>query len=131
MKLNQKKACSLCPFLKASVQPKVNGWLGKERAEGIIDSLQIGDVAFPCHKTSPCCDDDYDEDEARTLDFSNTEACVGAIIMMAKNNNATQLVRIANRISGYNPKALLNQSDVVDSSEEFISQHTRKKNRDK
>ncbi len=126
MKLKQKKPCPLCPFLKASVQPKVLGWLGKERAEGIIESLEIEDMAFPCHKTTPQCSDDYDDEDVSSLDFSKTEACTGAVIMMAKSNSATQLVRIAYRFGSYDPSALLEQEKVVDNAREFIEQHTRK-----
>lgn len=75
--------------------------------------LSTGGGSFPCHKTTiDTEDDDGLGDREVTPD---SQHCAGALIFAEKNENATQLMRIAERLGLYDAKALMADKKVVDS----------------
>lgn len=118
MDFSLKKPCKNCPFLKASAQPKNKGWLGRERAKEVYDSMAVDDHSFPCHKTTETDDDGFESVTTR-----QSQHCAGALILQEKEGFANQLTRIAGRLGLYNPDNLQNRDDVVDSGDEFIAMH--------
>lgn len=102
------KPCASCPFLK------VGGVrLRKERAEEIaVGLLDSQGIVFPCHKTV-----DYSEYEnSDSSDYSPQDGhihCAGALIFAEKNGNATQMMRIMERLGQYDPEKLMADSEVV------------------
>lgn len=122
MRPSLKKPCKNCPFLKAEVQPKNKGWLGRGRAKEIYDSMAVEDQDFPCHKTTKTDDDGFE-----SITTEQTQMCAGALILQQKEGFATQMVRIAGRLDMFNPDELIGRDLVVDSEEEFLDLHSNKK----
>lgn len=100
--------CKDCPF-KNDV-PHQRGWLGKERAEGIIKSLYEKDQSFPCHKTTGCRG-------------KKEQHCAGAMILMERSGRANQDMRISERLGIYDRNKLKMDTPVFDTPEQFINWH--------
>ena len=107
MKMDLKQPCKDCPFKNDLSYQR--GWLGKERAEGIINDLYELDLSFPCHKTTG---GDMDE-----------QHCAGAMILMERTERANQHMRIAERLNVYDRNKLKMDGPVFDTPEQFISWH--------
>lgn len=134
MKFELKKPCKNCPFLKDSVSPFNKGWLSSHRAQGIVDSLVKDGGTFPCHKT---VNYDYEDDIAELEELGEEEAakniykkkiegsqyCAGALILMLKIDNPSQMTQIAQRLGLFKEEELLDKDKVVDSIEEFVNMH--------
>lgn len=136
MRFDLKKPCKNCPFLKASVQPANKGWLSKGRAQGIIDSLLYHGGTFPCHKTTRM-DDEFDHDleyaseeaareaekEAWRRNVAGSQYCAGALILMLKCGNPSQMTQFAQRLNFFNEEELIDRDKVVENLEEFVNMH--------
>lgn len=84
---------------------------------------------FACHKLVKRTDDaEYTEDYS-----GDTPHCAGALIFAEKNGNATQMMRIAERLRMYDPRRLMSDQAVVDSVfddvGEMVAANTKKKSR--
>lgn len=71
MNFNLTKPCKDCPFLKTATK----GWLGKERAEGIAQTITSGKGTFSCHKTTGVT-------EGITIAEEKQSHCYGALVML-------------------------------------------------
>lgn len=95
--------CSNCPFLKKGgirlTRARVNEIAG--------NSLSPDGKTFPCHKTT------IDGVEGLVATASSRH-CAGSLIFSEKHKNATQMVRIAERLGLYNARKLMSQKEVVD-----------------
>ena len=100
---DRKKPCPSCPFRTGE---KAVRYLGEERAREIADSL-LGDATFTCH-------DDID------LSKSKRQHCVGAMLMLEKQNRPNQMMRICERIGMYDRTALIGHDDVFDDFDEWV-----------
>lgn len=109
MKLELKRPCSECPFKNDLSYQR--GWLGKQRAEGIIKSLYEKDQSFPCHKTTG----------GKT---GKKQHCAGAMILMERSGRANQFMRIGERTGFYDRNQLNMDTPVFDTPEQFISWHS-------
>ncbi len=151
MKFNMKRPCANCPFLKAAVQPLNEGWLGEGHAADIVDTLSRKDGSFSCHKSVPR-DEKYDVrsriEEWEEMEISDeeierrvaalesearrqSEFCAGALLLQKKLGMPGRPSRFA-IISGLVNPALFtpeNLASVVDTEEEFVSQHEFKQGR--
>lgn len=80
---------------------------------------------FPCHKTTAETDDG-DRHSVRS-----SRHCAGALIFAEKNGNATQMMRIAERLGMYDAKKLMADREHVDlifnSVREMIQANKRKR----
>lgn len=100
---DRKKPCKTCPFL-------TNGdglrHLGEERAQEIADSL-MGDCTFSCH------------DDLELLELKR-QHCVGAMIMLEKQDRPNQMMRISERLGLYDRHALTGHENVFDDFEDWV-----------
>ncbi len=103
MKFDLYEPCSNCPFLKKGgirlTQSRVRDIAGM-----MLDS-QGG--MFPCHKTT--IDDDGDSQAT-----PNSRHCAGALAFMEKNQTATQIVRIMERLGSYDAAKITGKPEVLD-----------------
>lgn len=109
MKMDLKQPCKECPF-KNDLRHQ-RGWLGKSRAEGIINDLYERDRSFPCHKTT---------DKGNGKD----QHCAGAMILMERSGRANQYMRTMERIGRYDRNKLKMDTPVFDTPEQFIDWHS-------
>lgn len=114
------RPCSNCPFRQDKPF-----YLDPERAEEIADSLRRG-AEFHCHKTVHYEEERWDEYEgeegmeAYYNPLGDEQHCAGALIIMEKNGESSQMMRIAERLGVYDRKKLDMESPVYASLEEFI-----------
>lgn len=104
------KPCSNCPF-RSDIKP----YLRSERVHEIADSLVRGQ--FPCHKTL-----NYDrthEECEEPEETENTGHCAGALILLEKLEQPSQMMRICERIGVYDARKLDMDAPVYDSFEDM------------
>lgn len=106
-----KRPCPDCPFRTDSLE----GWLGENRAEEIIDSITRLQQTFACHETTGIKGD---------VPKGGEQQCAGAMIMLEKIERPTQMMRIAERLGMYDRHALDMDAPVFDGPEEFIHHHS-------
>lgn len=124
MDFTLRKPCKHCPF--RSDREQNHGWLGKERATEISESLH--EYAFPCHKTTNRSEDD-EFDEVSTTPKYAEQLCYGAAVLMKKegifeNNRLIKLAKSFNMIAP--DKSYEENLPIFDSIEEFVKTHTKK-----
>lgn len=124
MRFTLKKPCDTCPFLrKGGVRlSRARVW---EIASAMLDSQG---ATFACHKTTLELPDD---DGSTSLQATpESQHCAGALMFAEKNLNATQAMRIAERLRLYDARALMANKDalekVFDSVEEMMQTAWRK-----
>ena len=113
MKFQLTKPCDQCPFRRGTPIR-----LTEARVHEIASQmLSTQGGTFPCHKTI-----DYDKYEDDGDLNPNSCHCVGALVFAEKHGNATQYMRIAERLGLYNAATLLtkeNQRLVFDTLEQM------------
>ncbi len=102
------RPCAHCPF-----RTDVPAYLTPERVEEIARSLVRSE--FPCHETTG----EEDEDGHRRQG-DNEQHCAGALILLEKIEEPSQMMRIAGRLRMYDPKKLDMEAPVFDSFEEML-----------
>ena len=107
------KPCNNCPF-RTDVKP----YIRPERVETIRDNCVRAE--FPCHKTT-CADDD----EFNNSTSSNTSHCAGALILMEKINQPSQMMRISERLGIYDRTQLDMTAPIYDNWEKMIEAHQK------
>lgn len=115
MKYTQTSSCANCPFRK-DVEP----FITPERVKQIINSLVR--TAFPCHKTLEYFDAEEGTDSRET---ENTQHCAGALILCEREEAPSQMMRIMERLGGYDRHKLKMDAPVYDSFEEMIEAHEK------
>jgi hypothetical protein len=101
-----KKPCDNCPFLK-----KGGVRLTQGRVQEIADAmLNWNGSTFACHKTTIDVEGDEGGERAVT---GKSRHCAGALIFAEKNDNANQMMRIAERLGMYKPQELMADQAVV------------------
>lgn len=111
MKYTQTSPCSNCPFLKEG-----GIRLHRERAYEIANyMLSTQGKEFACHKTTV----DSDDDNGKAV-TSESLHCAGALIFAEKNGNATQMMRICERIGMYDRHNLKNQDRVFNNLDQML-----------
>lgn len=100
------RPCSSCPFLR-----KGGVRLTDARIEEIAGGmLSTQGITFACHKTTVPSEDGLEMRETK-----NSRHCAGALIFAEKNENATQMMRIAERLGMYDPQKMMADQTAVDS----------------
>ncbi len=118
MKFDQAAPCGNCPFRREGHIP-----LRVARARDIAES-QLSDrgATFTCHKTTV-----GSEDGSCRVDGPKAQHCAGALIFQLKNENMTQMVRIAGRLGMFDPdKLMANEvavASVFDDLDEMVAAH--------
>lgn len=103
MNYSMLKPCDACPFKRGTCMK-----LSKKRIQeiaGMMKSRNGGE--FPCHKFL-----DYSKGEGERKDSS--QHCAGALIFAEKHQNATQMMRIAERVRLYDAGKLMANKENVD-----------------
>lgn len=109
MKFNLRKPCANCPFRN---DRKFH--LGRGRAAEIAHETSKEDRSFTCHKT---LGHDEEEDSVTT---PRSEHCAGVLIILEKEDNPNQAMRIAERLGMYDRHKLEMDSPVYSSMKEFV-----------
>lgn len=105
MNYNLKQPCSNCPFRRDKFFP-----LHPDRVREIIED----GAEFACHKTV-----DY-EDESGDGFTEKTEHCAGVLILLEKQNQPHQMMRISERLGLYDRHSLKMDAPVYDHVEDYI-----------
>lgn len=105
MHFDLKKPCDDCPFLREG-----GIRLRRERVEDIAGGmLDSQGITFACHKTTV----DSSDGEGDLVATQKSRHCAGALIFAEKNNTATQMMRIMERLRGYDARALMADRGTV------------------
>ena len=111
MNFDLKTPCKECPF-RTDIKP----FLHPDRVREILDGITSGDKTFTCHKTAK-----FDDDGERVLYGSpQDQHCAGALILLEKIEQPNQLMRIYERLRGYDRTALDMNAPVFDTQEDMI-----------
>lgn len=103
MHFDLKKPCHNCPFLRKG---GVRLTLARIREIG-GSALSTQGATFACHKTT------IDTDDGERVDYKDSRHCAGALIFSEKNGNATQMMRIAERLGLYDAATLMKDKAAV------------------
>lgn len=117
MKFNLKRPCKDCPF-----RTDITFYLWTKRVEEICDSITEGDGTFACHKTTSI------NDEGETAVTSSSQHCAGALIMLEKNDQPNQMMRIMERLGKYDRRLLDMESPVFEGPEHMIETYEQRNN---
>lgn len=122
MQFTMRTPCDGCPFLRTAGAVRIDKARAKDIAEMMCDP---SGGTFPCHKTT--CFGDNGEHVPHSAEMH----CAGALIFSEKNGNATQMMRIAERIGSYDAKSLMTDNaavaDVFDTVDEMVeANHDRR-----
>jgi len=107
MKYDLKNPCPNCPF-----RTDIPAYLNSGRVREIERGLDRG--TFACHKTVK-----WDDEGEITVNDVNQHHCAGALILLEKLERPSQLMRIMERLGGYDAAALEMDAPVFDSFEEM------------
>lgn len=111
------KPCDDCPFRREGGIRLV-----PQRAQEIAD-MMLSDQGgtFMCHKTATS---DIGDDGEGVVRGERPQHCAGALIFAEKNGNATQAMRIAERLRLYDPLKVMagdGQDEIFDSRAEMLA----------
>lgn len=107
-----KRPCGNCAFRTDRVP-----FLDRERAQDISDSL-AADASFHCHKTV-----DYSSEDGEGEITQESKHCAGVLIVLERMDRPNQMMRIAERIGFYDRTALVMDSPVPESLDEWVELH--------
>ena len=104
--------CDTCPF-----RNDIDPYLTAERVMEIQESLV--NAEFPCHKTVADTGEDSDCNEFH-IPGPDEIHCAGALILLEKQNQPSQMMRIAERLRMYDRTKLDMDAPVCDCWEDMI-----------
>lgn len=99
------KPCPRCPF-----RTDVAAYLTRARVREIEAALTRQQATFTCHETTI----DTDDEEGERVDGPNAQHCAGALILLEKIERPNQLMRIYERLGGYDRRKLKMDAPVYD-----------------
>lgn len=100
--------CAECPFTRGDKAARLTRGRVRELADNMLSGA---DGEFHCHKTA-----DYtgvDEQGVSAPAVEQSMHCAGALIFAEKNGNATQMMRIAERLGMYDAAAVMGNTAAV------------------
>ena len=111
------RPCAKCPF-RNDIPP----FLREDRVWEIADSLV--NAEFPCHETVDYDDEQwYNDDEEKGGSFfiptGDEKHCAGALILLEKLEQPSQMMRICERFGSYDRNKLDMDSPVFDDFDEM------------
>lgn len=102
--------CPKCPF-----RADIPGYLTKSRVREIARSLERAE--FPCHQTTK---------QGDRVETGKEIHCAGALILLEKLEQPSQMMRIAERLGMYDARKLDMEAPVFDSFEDMIAAQRRR-----
>ena len=115
--------CDTCPF-RTDIDP----FLTPERVEEIQQGLVRGE--FYCHKTTQWNEQHEDEEGERRYTRTGGEMhCAGALILLEKLEQPSQMMRIAERLRMYDRRKLKMDAPVFDTFEDMIEAQAPRRSR--
>jgi hypothetical protein len=108
-----KRPCGNCPFRTDRAS-----FLSEARAQEIADALHA-DASFHCHKTL-----ELDAEEGDVEITAASKHCAGAMIVLEREDRPNQMMRIAERLGLYDRTALVMDSPVPESLDEWVGLHS-------
>ena len=112
MCFNLVRPCAHCPF-----RNDIPAYLTQDRVREIEESLDQG--TFSCHETTVDVEDD-DGCSDRVSD-ENSQHCAGALILLTKMGQSSNMMRVGYRLGLYDPRALDMSSPVYTSFDEMVA----------
>jgi hypothetical protein len=112
--------CDKCPF-RTDVEP----YLTPDRVREIGDSLVRSE--FPCHKTTVEGDGEDEDELQQVVDGPSARHCAGALIVLEKMEQPSQMMRICERLGMYDRRKLDMDAPVYDSIEEMMQAQKRRR----
>lgn len=119
MKYDLTTPCKDCPF-RSDIEPFVSA----ARAREILD----GGAEFACHKTVKYGDEVNEEGE-EIADTSKSQHCAGVLIILEKEEQPHQMMRICERLGMYDARKLDMDAPVYETIEDAVHAHRRKRRR--
>jgi len=116
MMFNLKSPCGNCPF-----RTDVLFYLHNERVDEILRDCVEGDNHFYCHKTTHHDDEDGDYNPNM-----KEQMCAGFMIMSEKLELPSQMMRIGERIGGYDYKKLKMDAPVFDTPDDMREEYIKR-----
>jgi hypothetical protein len=110
--MDRTKPCKDCPFRH---DRRMVRSLGGERVAGILRDVVDGGRTFTCHETTP----EGASFKGKRHDPKKEQHCAGALILLEKLERPNQLMRIFERLGGYDRTKLKMDSPVFDSAEDM------------
>jgi hypothetical protein len=107
MKYTMREPCDACPFLKGS------GFTWRSLVEHASGE-------FACHKQC-----ELNEDDEYVPRNKKTQHCAGALIFLEKQDAPHQMMRIAERIGGYDSTKLTMDAPVVESPKDCLRKRSK------
>ena len=108
--------CPNCPF-RTDIKP----YLRRDSVEAIKESLVRAE--FPCHKTTTHEDDPEGGDYL--TDTEKNQHCAGALILLEKIEEPSQMMRICERLGMYDAAKLNMEAPVFDDWDAMIDAQER------
>lgn len=118
MNYDLKKPCSNCPF-----RTDIKFYLDPERVEEICDAIVHQQATFACHKTTIACKEDESDE---MLVGPKTQHCAGAMIMLEHMEKPNQMMRIMERVGGYDRTKLKMNSPVFKNAEDMVETYQQR-----
>ncbi len=103
--------CDSCPF-----RYDVPGFLMPGRVDELEQSLVRS--GFPCHKTV-----DHDEETGEGIERKDSIHCAGALILLEKLEQPSQMMRICERLGMYDRSKLKMDAPVFEDFSEMADHH--------
>ena len=119
LNLNLKRPCNNCPFRRDTLK----GWLGRSRAQGLIDDMINDHRSFSCHKTTVPGEEDDPETAGTRVYGDKTEECAGGMILLHKTQQPNMAMRLGYVYKMFDGNELKDQHLVFDTPEEFVDHH--------
>lgn len=119
MKFDLTAPCGNCPF-----RTDITFYLRAERVDEICEALVVDQRTFSCHKTTEhgCRDGDGHVGPKE-------QHCAGALIMLEKMDRPNQMMRIMERLGGYDRTKLAMAAPVFDSGSDMIDHYLKQNER--
>ena len=108
------RPCKDCPF-----RTDIAAFLTPERAQEIGDAITKRQQTFTCHKTNRTEADDDGCDT--TIETRDSQHCAGALVLLESIGQPNQLMRIAERLGGYDRAKLDMTSPVFKTIKAFVA----------
>lgn len=123
MDFKLKRPCKNCPFRTDCLE----GWLGRSRAEEIIDAITTQQQTFSCHATVDYGKFDEDDEcggERAGPAPKGEQHCAGALLMLDQSGAGIgQLARIAERLGKFDLDSVEGADQVFTTLDDFIRHH--------